>query len=172
MRHFIKWKWKMRLNGFLGNERKLPAHQLHLACITSPRKQLSLSSFFFFFFAPFSLTLFLSLYSPSQLTSSTLNSSQQRTSYSVWKTQRVRTCLLIPRQTSEIRCTKCSNMFSGGLFSCCTDRPFTFESLCCRLSHTEGAKKKKKSPQTKTAKKHPGCFHSSRVSRILKTSCC
>lgn len=39
--HIIKWK--KRDHKWFPGKWKLPAHQLHLACITSPRKQLSLS---------------------------------------------------------------------------------------------------------------------------------
>lgn len=41
MPHIIKWKKKD--HKWFPGKWKLPAHQLHLACITSPRKQLSLS---------------------------------------------------------------------------------------------------------------------------------
>lgn len=120
-------------------------------------------------FALFSLTLFLSLYLPSQLTSCALNSSQQWTSYSVRESENM-SSNSGPNdiRSTELKKTKTKKQiyisdsviqrglrFMGFVWIYFLYRSFlniSYQSLCLCFFHTEGVKMKSRKKNWKRVK--------------------
>lgn len=134
-------------------------------------------------FAPFSLTLFLSLYLPSQLTSCALNSSQQWTSYSVRESENMSSNsgpndIRSPKLKKNIKSILVTVFFRGVFdlwdlseFTFCTDRSLTYHvSLCAFVYFTLRVWKLKCKKKKKKLKAREAALLEQRLQRDFRTA--